>query len=235
MSEGHSDLLLEEFIQYLVSISSKSSSLLREKYADVFEALKTARGPESRETHEDRLAQMLVEIQEGQQTDSEVESEDPRRDIDLMARDNEDHKEEIESENEEERAFLNDVTEDQEDVSFYRRFYVELDRGIRQEHRLQRQELAIYEDLLSGQEQTSDNKGLIQLEEKTERLYTRTASAGFQFWEVQPECHQRIPVPLVNQASSYHCEPIAIKYGKTFGVWPVYGFNTPAWTATVEP
>ena len=127
------------------------------------------------------------------------------------------------------------MTEDQEDVSFYRRFYVELDRGIRQEQRLQRQELAMYEDMLSGQEQTSDNKVLIQLEEKTERLYTRTASAGFQFWEVQPECHQRIPVPLLNQASCYHCEPIAIKYGKTFGVWPVHAFNTPAWTATVEP
>ena len=90
VSEGDSDLLLEEFIQYLVSISSMSSSLFREKYADVFEALKTARGPESRESHEDRLAQMLVEIQESQQTHSEVESEDPRRDIDLMARDNED-------------------------------------------------------------------------------------------------------------------------------------------------
>ena len=179
MSEGDSDLLLEEFIQYLVYISSKSSSLLREKYADVFEALKTARGPESRETHEDRLAQMLLEIQEGQQTDSEVESEEPRRDIGLMARDNEDDEEEIESENEEERAFLDDVTEDQEDVSFYRRFYVELDRGIRQEQRLQRQELAMYEDMLSGQEQTSDNKVLIQLGEKLNAYIQELQVLGF--------------------------------------------------------
>ena len=56
---------IEVFIQYLVSISSKSSSLLREQYAEVFEALETARGPTNNETREDRLAQMLVDMQEG--------------------------------------------------------------------------------------------------------------------------------------------------------------------------
>ena len=96
--------LISEFIQYFVSISTKSSSLLREQYADVFEALKTARGPESQEAQEDQLAQMVEEIQEGN-TDSEVESEegeeseDQSRDIDLMASDNEEDEEEIESEN----------------------------------------------------------------------------------------------------------------------------------------
>ena len=51
--------------------------------------------------------------------------------------------EEIESENEEDRAFLDDEIREQEDVSFYRRFHAELDRGIRQERRQQRQELAM--------------------------------------------------------------------------------------------
>ena len=44
---------ITEFIQYLVSVSKKSSSLLREQYADVFEALKIVRGPTSNETHKD--------------------------------------------------------------------------------------------------------------------------------------------------------------------------------------
>ena len=123
------------------------------------------------------------------------------RDIDLMGSDNEEDEEEIELENEKDRAFLNDEIQEQEDVPFYRRFHVELNRGLRQEQRQQQQELATYEDMLFGQEQNP-------IRRKTERLYTRTASAGLQFWEVRPECHQRIPVPVLNQASSYqaHCE-----------------------------
>ena len=88
------------------------------------------------------------------------------RDIDLMGSDNEEDEEEIELENEKDRAFLDDEIQEQEDVSFYRRCHVELNRGLRQEQRQQRQELATYEDMLFGQEQTSDNKVLIQLEEK---------------------------------------------------------------------
>ena len=104
VTDGDPNRLISEFIQYFVSISTKSSSLLREQYADVFEALKTARGPESQEAQEDQLAQMVEEIQEGN-TDSEVESEegeeseDQSRDIDLMPSDNEEDEEEIESEN----------------------------------------------------------------------------------------------------------------------------------------
>ena len=81
-----------------------------------------------------------MDIQEGQQTESnqgkesqEGESQDETRDIDLMASDYEDDEEEIESENEQDRAFLDDETEEQEDVSFYRRFHVELARDRRQD------------------------------------------------------------------------------------------------------
>ena len=76
MLEGDSDLLLEEFVQYLTTISTKSSSLLRQRYAEVFEALETARGPNNSESHEDRLAQILIDIQEGSQNYNEVDNEE---------------------------------------------------------------------------------------------------------------------------------------------------------------
>ena len=120
VSEGDSDLLLEEFVQYLTTISTKSSSLLRQRYAEVFEALETARGPNNSESHEDQLAQILVDIQEGnvesgEDENSEEESEDDSRGIDLRASDDEEHEEEIEAENEEDCAFIDD---EQSDPSF---------------------------------------------------------------------------------------------------------------------
>lgn len=99
VTDGDPKGLITEFIQYLISISTKSSSLLRQQYTEVFEALKTARTLNNSESHQ--LAQILVGIQGGQQTESEEgEFEDDTRDIDLMASDNEDDEEEIESENE---------------------------------------------------------------------------------------------------------------------------------------
>ena len=102
VSEGDSDLLLEEFVQYLTTISTKSSSLLRQRYARVFEALETARGPNNTESYEDLLAQILVDIQEGnvesgEDENSEEESEDDSSGIDLRASDDEEHEEEIEA------------------------------------------------------------------------------------------------------------------------------------------
>ena len=138
--------MLEEFVKYLTKISTKSSFLLHQQYAAVFEALHEASTPNHDATennhenqeenyeseNEDRLAQMLVEIQEGQQTESErereseeEESEDESRGIDLIASDNEEHEEEIESESEDDRAFLDDETNEQEVMSFYTRLNVE--------------------------------------------------------------------------------------------------------------
>ena len=73
----------------------------------------------------------------------------------MLARDDEED-EEIESENEH-CAFLDDETEEQEDISFYRRLNVELNSERRQERKQQQDELALYEDVLFGQEQTRDN------------------------------------------------------------------------------
>ena len=95
-----------------------------------------------------------------------------------MRSDNEEDEEEIELEHEKDRAFLNDEIQEQEDVSFYRRFHVELNRGLRQEQRQQRQELATYEDMF-GQEQTIGNKVLIQLEEKLNAYIQELPVLGF--------------------------------------------------------
>ena len=73
-----------------------------------------------------------------------------------MVSDNEDE-DEIEPENEQDRAFLEDeVTEN--DPSFYRRFNVQLDTERRQERRKQREELPEYQDVLFGEMETSDTK-----------------------------------------------------------------------------
>ena len=95
-----------------------------------------------------------------------------------MVSDDEEDKE-IESENEEDRAFLNDETEEQEDISFYRRLNVELDSERRQERRQQRDGIAQYEDVLFGQEQTSDNKVLNELEEKLNVYLNELPVLGF--------------------------------------------------------
>ena len=144
VSNGNPNEFITEFVQYLVSISTKSSFLLRQQYA-----LKQEATPNRGESHEDRLAQTLVDIQDGnvgsgssevesEQDSGEEESEDESRGIDLLDSDDEGDEEEIESENEEDRAFLNEeITEN--DPSFYRRLNVELDTERRQEQRQRRE------------------------------------------------------------------------------------------------
>ena len=56
VSNGDPKEMITEFIEYLVSISTKSSSLLQEQYAPVFEALNHAAVSSRGETHEDQLA-----------------------------------------------------------------------------------------------------------------------------------------------------------------------------------
>ena len=175
VSSGYSKEFITEFIQFLVSISTESSSLLREKFGEVFEALETARGPTNNETREDRLAQTLVDMQEGNveagsgenESDQETgeDSEDESRGIDLMASDDEEDEEEIESENEEDRAFLDDEV-NENDPSFYRRLNVQLDTERRQEQRQRRDEIADCEEMLFGEARTSDSKVLNKLAEK---------------------------------------------------------------------
>ena len=95
-----------------------------------------------------------------------------------MASDDGEDEEEIESENEEDRAFLDDeVTEN--DASFYRRLNVELDTESRQERRQRREEMVEYEDMLFGGAQISDNKVLNELEEKLNVYIQELPVLGF--------------------------------------------------------
>jgi len=190
VSSGDPKEFITEFIQYLVSISTKSSSLLQEQYAEVFQALETARGATNKETFEDRLAQTLVDMQDGNleagscENESEQEtgedSEDESRGIDLMASDDEEDEEKIESENEEDRAFLDDEV-NENDPSFYRRLNVQFDTERRQEQRQRRNEIADCEELLFGEVQTSDNKVLNELAEKLHAYLNELPVLGFNF------------------------------------------------------
>ena len=176
VSEGNSEEPMRKFVECMVAISTKSSSLLRQQYAPVFEALVQASVPRRGETHEDQLLQMLVDMQEGNEEsskdeNSEEESEDESRDIDLMASDDEEDEEEIEPENEEDRVFLDDEVSEN-DPSFYRRLNVELDEG-------RRQEMPDCEDMLIGEQHTSNNKVLCQLEEKLNGYIQELPVLGF--------------------------------------------------------
>ena len=187
-SNGDPNAFITEFIQCLVPLAPKVHFCSANNMPKYLKLSTPQDGPESRESNDDRLAQILVDIQEGQQTEREQEeeseegeeSEDQSRDIDLMASDYEDDEEEIESENEQDRAFLNEI-EEQEDVSFYRRLNVELDQGIRQQKRQRRQELVMYEEMLFGEAQTSDHKVLSQLEEKLIAYIQELPVLGFNF------------------------------------------------------
>ena len=181
---GDPSVFITEFVQYLISISTKSYSLLCNQFAPVFEALKEESVPSRGITEDDQLAQILVDIQggnieSGEDENSEEESDDDSRGIDLLASDDEEDEDEIESESEEDPTFLDNEIQEQEDVSFYRRFHVELDRGLRQEQSQQQQELTMYDDMLFGQEQTSDNKSLNELAEKLTEYLRELPVLGF--------------------------------------------------------
>ena len=149
----------------------------------MFEALNNAAVFSRGETNDDEQAQMLVDMQDGnEESGSEQEtgeaSENESRGIDLMASDDEEDEEEIESENEEDRAFLDDEVSGN-DPSFYRRLNVELDHNRTQEQRQRREEIADCEDLLFGEARTSDNKVLNELAEKLNAYIQELPVLGF--------------------------------------------------------
>ena len=65
VSNGGPNEFISEFIQYLTKISLKSSSLLREQYADVLEALKTLRAPEMRDDQKKKAKKRVKMTAEG--------------------------------------------------------------------------------------------------------------------------------------------------------------------------
>lgn len=95
-----------------------------------------------------------------------------------MVSDDEEDEEEIEPENEQDRAFLNDEV-NENDPSFYRRLNMALYQQRRHEQRQRREEIAECEDLLFGQALTSDNKVLNELAEKLTEYLRELPVLGF--------------------------------------------------------
>ena len=122
------------------------------------------------------------------------DSEDESRGIDLMASDDEEDEEEIKSENEEDRAFLDDEVGGN-DPSFYRRLNVELDHNRTQEQRQRREEIADCEELY-GEAQTSDNKVLKELAEKLNAYIQELPVLGFNSLQVRSIRCEGISVSL---------------------------------------
>ena len=89
-----------------------------------------------------------------------------------------DDEEEIEPENEEDCAFLDDEVS-HNNPSFYRRFNVEVDRERRQQLRQLHEELEELQDIIAGSEDVSDDKVLKKLEEKLEVYIDELPVLGF--------------------------------------------------------
>ena len=99
VSEGDSTQLVRDMVNYLVEISKESCGLMKQEFASLFRAI------------DDRL-----EKREKESRVDEEDSDDEGEDI----VDTDGEEELIESENEEDRAFLNDEVEDEQGPSFYR-------------------------------------------------------------------------------------------------------------------
>ena len=80
----------------------------------------------------------------------------------MRASNDEEDEEEIEAENEEDRAFIDDEPSDENDPSFYRRLNVEVDRERRRQLRQTRDQLEELQDIVGGSEDVSDHKALSQ-------------------------------------------------------------------------
>ena len=108
VSDGDSIQLVKEMLEHLVKISEKSYDLLRKEFNFLFEAI-------------DKKLQDLQQNSEQQSgesgTDVSVQEDSDDEGEDLM--DADDEEEEIESETEEDRAFIDDDVEEQ-GASFYR-------------------------------------------------------------------------------------------------------------------
>jgi len=115
ITNGDSHDLLKEFNNYLLKISEESYRLLLNDFETIFTAIDEQIGDPMETDGEDNiqeLAELLVNLQEGRESDE--------RGVNVLESDDEDE-EEIESENEEDRIFLDDdsvTTETEPD--FYR-------------------------------------------------------------------------------------------------------------------
>ena len=107
ISNGDSRKFVQDMVKYLVDISQESYRLLKQEFATLFEEIDEKLGPDDQN-----------EQHNSEEEDSNNEGED------LMNTDDEEE-EEIDSETEEDLAFLNDEELEEEGPSFYQAFNME--------------------------------------------------------------------------------------------------------------
>ncbi len=124
VSSGNEDDLAGEMVDYLVGVSEESYRILEEEFKDVFEAIDNLMDEQiddfrSKEFEEGEMVNGAYEVMP---SNVEMDEEMDNGAIDLMSSDAEFADEEmIESETDEDRAFLNDEAVDEQNTSFYNR------------------------------------------------------------------------------------------------------------------
>ena len=179
--------------------------MLRQWDTEVFEALKRESVPSRGDTEDDQLTQILVDIQEGniessEDENSEKESEDDSRGIDLMASNDE---EETETESEEDRAFMDDGPSDENNPCFYQRLNVEVDKERRQQLRQTRDQLEELQDIVGGSADVSDDKVLKAVEEKLNAYINELPELGFNLGKYDINIAKRFLSPYLVNTSPY--------------------------------
>ncbi|KAL9973270.1 hypothetical protein ACROYT_G019700 [Oculina patagonica] len=123
VTEGDAKQLVKKMVDYLVEISNESYRLVRETFSSVFEAIEK-KLEDLQQTSEPSGQQYCGNSVQEQDSDDEGE--------DLM--DTDDEEEDIESETEEDRAFIDNEVEEEEGLSFYRAFDRERENKDHQDH-----------------------------------------------------------------------------------------------------
>ena len=107
VTEGNSNQLVKEMVDYLVEISSKSYGLMKEEFFSIFEAI-------------DQKLEELKQKSEEPTTEIETQEDSDDEGEDLMESDEEEG--ESESETEEDRSFIEDEVVEDQGASFYQAF-----------------------------------------------------------------------------------------------------------------
>lgn len=144
--------------------------LLREQYANIFEALKIGWGPTNNENHEDRLAQILTDLHDGDvpSDNGQEELSDSERDLRLTDK--------------WWRPWRSNWTREQKRLHmswWWERRTRRYICRVRPELRQRRQEIANCKDMLFGEVQTSDNKVLTKLKEKLNTYLNELPMLGY--------------------------------------------------------
>ncbi|KXJ22829.1 Zinc finger and SCAN domain-containing protein 22 [Exaiptasia diaphana] len=121
ITNGDSKELVQEMVEYLVTISKESNRLMKEQFADVLTAIDQK--IKDRDANEKETTENEYDLE----SDDDDDDDDNDCGIDVLDSENDDE-EEVESENEEDRNFIDDASmdDDDHDPGFYRAMDQEL-------------------------------------------------------------------------------------------------------------